>query len=430
MTAPTASGHRLSVAFVCQWYAPEPVTQPGWIVDALRDQGADVEVLTGIPNYPTGTVQPGYRAWRPRRDRVDGVTVHRYPLYPSHDSRASRRMANYVSWALTGGVLAQRTLRTVDVALVYSSPATAATAALVAQRLRGVPYVLLVQDVWPDSVFASGYLAGLGTRVAHRLLDRMVNTFYARASKILVISPGMIDLLASRGVPRDKLALVYNWVPEDSAPSSVAPTSLREELVLAPSDFVLLYAGNHGAAQALTGVVEGMALLPPTSRAHLVLVGDGVEKARLRDLATRVAPDRVHFLEPMARERLVPLMGEADAHLVTLADDPLFTVTMPSKVQSILSSGAPALVCAAGDAARVVTQSGAGTTCRPGDPAAFAAAVADLEGRTPEELRAMGERGRHYYLTHMAPDVGAELLMTHLREAASRKPAYSRAGGA
>lgn len=409
----------LRVAFISQWYPPEPVGQPQWIVEGLQRAGAEVSVVTGIPNYPTGQVLAGYRAWRPRTEVVEGVPVRRTPLYPDHGRRSVKRIANYLSWAVTSTMLGLRVITRSDVALVYSSPATAATAALFARWLRGTPYVLLVQDLWPDSIFASGYLGSSG-KVARRILDRLVNVYYRHASKILVISPGMIDVLARRGVPKHKLDLVYNWVPDEpqtAAPLSTPGVSMRARLGIADDDFVVMYAGNLGSAQALDGAVRGMGLLHDGSNAHLVLVGDGVQRDSLTTLAAQVAPSRVHVLPPISREEVVAMMEEADAQLVSLAPEPLFKTTMPSKVQSILASGHPVLCCVDGDVADIVTSTGSGVAARPGDAQAFAAAVQHMSNLAPEALAAMGESGRQYYRDHMAEPVGRQQLFGHLAEA-------------
>jgi glycosyltransferase involved in cell wall biosynthesis len=250
----------------------------------------------------------------------------------------------------------------------------------------------------------------------------MVDAFYAGAAKVLVISPGMVDVLVSRGVPRDRLDLVYNWSADEDPPSERAPRpGLRSELALGRDAFVVMYAGNLGAAQGLDTAVSGVAQLPVGSPVHLVVVGDGVEKEALAGLALRVAPSRVHFLDPLPRPELLNLMEEADAHLVSLAPQPLFAVTMPSKLQSILASGRPVLGCATGDVARVIEASGAGLTCPPGDPAAFAAAAAALAARSRAELHTMGRSGRAYYDAHMSAVVGSARLLEHLLTAAAEK---------
>lgn len=410
------------VAFVCQWYPPEPAAVPQGIATALAEQGLDVEVLTGVPNYPTGVVAEGYVAWRPSREVRDGLRVRRTPLYPSHDASAVRRLLNYASWALSAAVLGQRTLRAADVALVYSSPATAALPAMVARRLWGTPYVLLVQDVWPDSVFASGFLGGPLGRLARRVLDVFVGLTYRGADHVAVTSPGMVDLLASRGVPRDKLSVVHNWVDETAGPDAAsddgASRKLREAWGAGPDDFVLLYAGNHGQAQALDPVVDVFAALPPDAGCRLVMVGDGISKPALVERAG--GRPGVHFLDPVPREAMPGLTAAADAQLVSLDSQPLFAVTMPSKVQSIMAAGKPLLVSAEGDCAAAVTEAGAGVAAAPGDREALREAVLALAAADAEERREMGRRGRRHYEERMSRGVGSAALRRLLVRAADR----------
>lgn len=413
----SASG-RGSVAFVCQWYPPEPAEVPRGIAMALADSGLDVTVLTGIPNYPTGVVAPGYSAGRGKREIRDGLAVRRTPLYPSHDASALRRLANYASWALSATALGQGVLRSSTVSLVYSSPATAALPAMVARALWGTPYVLLVQDVWPDSVFDSGYLQGPVGRLTRRVLDVLVGATYRSAHHVAVTSPGMVDLLVARGVPRDKLTVVHNWVSEEPAPdaATVDVQELRATWDADPDDFVLMYAGNHGQAQHLEPVVETFAGLPDDAVSHLVLVGDGVTKSRLVELAGGHA--RIHFLDPVPSSEMARLMHASDAQLVSLADRPLFAVTMPSKVQSILAAALPVVVVARGDAADVVTGAGAGVAVAPGDRQGLRDAVQQLAETDRNERREMGRRGRAWYDAHSSRQVGSGVLRRLLEDAA------------
>jgi colanic acid biosynthesis glycosyl transferase WcaI len=404
---------------VSQWYAPEPITTPVWIVGALRRRGFSVNVLTGVPNFPSGVVVPGYSALRPQDEVIDDVLVHRAALYPSHDRSPVRRALNYLSWAVCATWSARRALADTGVALVYSSPATAALPAMVARRLFGVPFVLLIQDVWPDSIVSTG-LAGRGrlARSLARAVDVFVRASYRAASKIVCTSPGMVDLLRSRGVPESKLSLVYNWIDErEFVPAE--PVDLRDRLGLA-NHFVVMYAGNHGAAQGLDVLIAAMGRLADHPDVHLVFVGDGVEKAALRRAAERVAPERIHFLDPVPSRHLPGVLAAADVQVIALADDPLFTVTMPSKVQATLSCGLPMLVVAGGDAGDVPRRARNGWSAPPGDPDAVAAALLEARVLDREALRRMGANGRAYYLEQMSEQVSgrrlADVLLTALRK--------------
>lgn len=417
--SPTA-GRRTRVAYLTQWFTPEPITVPRWIADVLA-QRFDVTVVTGQPNYPTGRVLPGYQARAFGREHIDGLPVRRTPLFAAHDSSAVKRLLNYGSWALSATLGAARELREADVALVYSSPATAALPAMVWRVLNGTPYVMIIQDLWPDSIFASGFLTGPVGRIADAALTAFCQASYALSAHICVISPGMRDLLISRGVPEDRITLVYNWVDEAIFQPTPADPEFRSSLGLDAGDFVVCYAGNHGAAQGLGTLIDAVAQLPDNRRVHAVLIGDGVEKPALQAHAATVAPGRVHFLDPRPAAAMASLMSATDLQLVSLVDEPLFRITMPSKVQSILATGNPALVSAPGDAARVVDEAEAGWTAPPADPSALADAIVAAQDAGADERKRRGHHGLVRYRAEMSASVGARRLGDILNTAAAKE---------
>jgi glycosyltransferase involved in cell wall biosynthesis len=417
-SAAEPAGALLKVAYVTQWFAPEPGNVPLWIALAMRRQGLDVGVVTAVPNYPAGKTYPGYPAWRRTREMVEGFAVVRSPVYPSHGRSAAGRIVNLVSYAVSSSHFGRTTLKSADVALVYSSPATAAVAAMRARRRWGLPYVLLVLDLWPDSVFASGFLArGWARRAAERALRSFTQRAYDRAAHVAVTAPGMRELLIERGVPAAKISVIYNWVDELVMRPAEADEALRPRLGLT-GQFILMYAGNHGAAQGLDVAIRAMDRLRADPRVHLVLVGDGSEKTALRDLAERLKLSSVHFVDRVDADRIPGLMAAADLQLVSLADEALFRITMPSKVQSIMACAQPILLSAGGDAARAVETAGAGLTCRPGDPEALAIAIERAAGLPSTALAAMGRAGQEYYRAHLSEAVNSRALAEALRSAA------------
>ncbi|WP_324650023.1 glycosyltransferase family 4 protein [Georgenia sp. H159] len=400
--AAAGSATRTACLVITQWYPPEPARTGQRIAHSLRDSGLGVEVLTGMPHYPVGRVMTGYRASRPTREVRDGISILRTPEYPNHSTSVLGRMANYLSWAVSSALLGQRALRSADVALVYSSPATAGLPALVGRFLHGTPYVLLIQDLWPDSVFATGYGNALITR-ARGLLDLMCRALYRHASHICVISPGMVDVLVDRGVPRDKLTLVYNWQDEADAPAPLRSDDDHTGPVR------VLYAGNHGPAQGLESLIRAAAACPTV---ELSLIGDGTDKPRLRELAQAIDATNVHFLGRVDKEQLDDLQRRFDVQVASLGTDPLFSYTMPSKVQGILVAGMPLLAIASGDVARVAEESGSGWAAPPGDVAAIQEALERVGATSRAELAQRGAKARQHYDEHM----GRERNLARLRE--------------
>ena len=412
----------VSVCYVSQFFHPENVGVACWVPEQLARDGWDVRVLTGVPNYPTGVVPAGYDASRASREMVGGLPVRRTPLYPSHDDNAVKRIVNISSWALSSTWYGTGDIKDAGLAVVYSSPVTANLAPMWARIRYGVPYVTMIQDLWPDSVFASGFLAGgIVRRVAETLLGWFAKLSYRLSSHVTVLSPSMKDVLVARGVPPEKISLVYNWVDEDLfAPGAAPDPTLRQELGLRHDDFVVMYAGAMGQAQGLGVLLDGLART--ASPMHLVMVGDGIDRANLEQRAGELGvADRVHFLGRRPMATMPGLLAAADLQVVCLADTPLFRVNMPSKVPSLLCAGHPILVVAAGDPADVVVGAAAGWSADPADPSAVAAALDEAAVAGPDSLRAMGERGRELYETQMSAAIGGARLGEILRAAGRTK---------
>jgi glycosyltransferase involved in cell wall biosynthesis len=410
-TAPAAI--RLGVITPC--YDPEAGSAAiaGAICRSLVALGHEVHALTGFPNYPKGTFYPGYRPRPYRYERLRGVHVHRVPLVPSHNPSPAWRAATYLSFA-AAAASKLRILRSVDAWLVISSQATAALPAMLANRLYGVPYVLLIQDLWPQTVQDSGFVRHrrvLNTMV--RCLHAFCDTAYRRAATVAVTAPGMADALRGRAVPEEKLAFVPNWVDESLLRPVPADPELGRRLGL--DGFVVMYAGALGDLQGLETAIEAVGLLRDLPDLRLVFAGSGVAEQRLR-AAARAAPNIV-FLGQQPVDRVPQLMAHSDVQLVSLKDLPLFRATLPSKVQAALSCGRPIVGAVAGDAARVIEQSGAGVAVPPGDPHALALALRNLHRLDAPSREAMGRAGYQYYLRHFSARVGSVALANLVSDA-------------
>jgi glycosyltransferase involved in cell wall biosynthesis len=380
----------------------------------------DVGVVTGVPHYPTGQPVSGHSALDWTLGSIKGFRVLRVPEYPSHDASAIRRIATFGSFALSSAALASRTIGRADVTLVYSSPATSALPAMVARARYGTPYVLLIQDLWPDSIFATGFLnSGPVSAVAEPAVSAFVDASYRSASHICVITPGMRRTLIARGVPHDKVSVVFNWVDETELKPTPRAGALRHQLGLADRDFVAMFAGNAGEAQAMHAWITAMGRLVDLKDAHLVLLGGGTQRESLRAQASSIGVGaHVHFLDAVPAAQVPALAADADVSVVSLADRPLFEITIPSKVQACLAMASPIIASCAGDVAEAVQEAGAGWVARPEDPASIAEAIRAAYAAGPDERRRRGQNGNRYYMETMSRAIGSRRLAEVLRTAA------------
>lgn len=394
------------VTVITQWYSPEPTIVPVLTAQQIKRLGHRVNVLTGIPNRPGGVVHPGYKAWRVQREERGGIELLRTPLYADHSVGVAKRMFNYLSWAVSASILGVGRLRRSDVNVVHCTPATTALPALIVKKLFRVPYILIIQDLWPDSVVASGFMSETAkSRTIMRFLTPVVSVLYRNAEAVAVISPGMVETLIERGIDRERLMLIYNSVDEHIYRPQTRDLTWRYDNNLADGDFVISYAGNQGAAQDLDPLIRAVGMLPVETRVRLVMAGNGVEHNELRSLARSVAPGRIQFIGQVAPSDVRRLQVASDLCVVSLKDSELFRITMPSKVQSLMAAGLPILGIVAGDAAALIKSAQAGVVAEPGNIQSIVAAILKGVSSGAEERDRWGMNGYIRYRELMSSEV-------------------------
>ena len=348
----------MRILIVTQWFDPEPAFKCLEFAQQLASHGHKVEVLTGFPNYPQGKLYPGYRMRLWQKELAGGIPVVRVPLYPSHDRSAVRRALNYVSFAATAAILGPALLAKPDVIYVYHPPGTVGFAALVLRCWFRVPVVYDVQDLWPDTIAATGMLRQVR---AIRLVDGLCRFVYRHVDSVVVQSPGFRKALMARGVAADSLHVIYNWAPRQTA-NELRPYTHDG------GTFTIVFAGTMGIAQGLDTVLDAaQECVQTVPRARFVLIGDGVDLERLKRRAVAMRLPNLEFLGRQSLVATQAILAGAGTLLVHWKDDRLFAITIPSKTQAYLASGRPILMAVRGDAADLVARAGAGILAQPGD---------------------------------------------------------------
>jgi colanic acid biosynthesis glycosyl transferase WcaI len=396
----------MRILILTQWFTPETsLLKP--FAQGLIGRGHDVQVLTGFPNYPTGKVYPGYKIKAWQNEFIEGVPVLRVPLYPSHDSSAMGRIANYTSFAIASGTIGLTLSRPADVVYVYHPPATIGLPAVFFKWFRRTPFVYHIQDMWPDTLAATGMF---NSKAGLALVDKWCRALYGKADRIVVISAGFKKLLLQRGVAEEKIDTVFNWCDEASINIDLGTHDEKFAGGLGiDKTFNILFAGTIGLAQALDAVLDAAALLKDRApQARFVLVGGGLDADRLRSKAEEMKLENVLFLERRPIEEMGAVMSMADVLLVHLRDEPLFRITIPSKTQSYMWVGKPILMGVKGDARDLVSKAKAGISCEPENPTSIADAVEKLCAMPREELAAMGVNGRKFYERELSLAVAVE----------------------
>ncbi len=373
----------------------------------LAGRGHRVTIISSPVSYLTGVAR-SRPAWVERQEDLPGITILRTYTYSALHRSFFHRVLSFLSFMLSS-FLAGLRVRQVDLVWGTSPPIFQAVTAWLLARLKGVPFLLEVRDLWPAFAVAVGVLRNPVLVRASLWLERFL---YRHADRVMVNSPGFIEHVSRRG------ARWVELVPNGADPAMFDPAGdagefrRRHQL---DGQFVVLYAGAHGLSNDLGVVLEAAALLRGERGVHFLLVGDGKEKPNLQAQAARMGLDNLTFLPPVAKNGMREVMAAADACVAILKPLELYKTTYPNKVFDYMAAGRPVVLAIDGVIRQVVEAAGAGLPVPPGDAAALAQAVRCLSA-DPQAARRMGASGREYIEKNFNREQLAEKLTLLLEE--------------
>lgn len=411
----------MKILIVTQYFWPESF-RINDLALGLKQRGHEVEILTGMPNYPAGKLYPGYGFFSPAEQRFEGMRVVRVPLLPRGSSRNWRLAANYASFVLSAALLGPLRCRgSYDAIFVYEpSPVTVALPAILFKAIKHAPLLFWVQDLWPESLSATGSVTS--PRLL-RWVRRMVDFIYRRCDLILVPSPGFIGHVLASGVGRERIAYLPNWAETPFRPLAQPPTGVGEDM---PAGFRILFAGNIGSAQSFETILAAAERTRIQRDVHWVIVGEGNMRSWVSDeIRGRGLTEQVHLLGQRPVDTMPGYFAAADALLVTLRRDPVFSLTVPSKIQSYLACGRPIIAAIDGEGASIIAESGAGLSCPAQDADQLAAAALALYHMPAERRQTMGQKGRAYFEANFEREMLLDRLQGWMRNVCEGKPCAS-----
>ena len=330
-----------------------------------------------------------------------GVKIVRAPLIPRGKGGGLRLALNYFSFAIFSSIWgAFRLGKNFDVIFVHEpSPITVGIPAIVMKKISGAPILFWVLDLWPESVAAAG---SIQQDWVFKSLARLTKWIYSHCNYVLVQSQGFIGHTKGMGVPVERIRYFPSWAEALYRP-------IRTELGAVsdlPSGTRIMFAGNIGVAQDFATILDAAGILKDRLDIHWVIIGDGRMLPWVRsEVARRELKQTVHLLGRHPVEKMPEFFAQADALLVSLKREPIFSSTIPGKIQSYLACARPIIAMLDGEGARIVSDAGAGLTCPAEDAQALADAVMVISRKDKNELVAMGNNGRKYYEKHFDREV-------------------------
>jgi len=403
----------MRVLVFSQYFWPESF-RINELAASLFNRGIHVEVMTGKPNYPIGKIFAGYNASGYQCEFYQKMQIHRVPMIP-RGSGGKRLAINYFSFVFSALIFSPWILRgkKFNAIIVYApSPILQAIPAVLLGWLKRCPTVLWVQDLWPESLSATGYIKHPSVL---KTVEYVVKWIYQKVDLLLVQSRAFIP----------KVRALAGSTPIAYYPNSFIENpaeKVHQQIDCLGFDctFPVLFAGNLGSAQAVEVMLEAATILRDVDGIRFVMVGDGSRRDWMMQQAADRGLNNLVFPGRFPVETMPTLMMRAAALLVTLADTEIFRLTIPSKVQAYLAAGRPIIACLNGAGAEIVQEAGAGVTVPAEDASALAQAVMALYTMPEQERVEMGARGRRYFEEHFSHDKLVDELIGHLDQAIHR----------
>jgi len=420
----------MRILFLTMYYKPDNAATGilmAELAEELAQHGHDVRVITSMPHYSTNSIWPEYRGKWFKRERQGAILIHRVWSYvPVHKDRLLPRFFSYLSFTLLSA-LAGLLMPRPDVIVTPSPspPLTNGISAYLLGRLRGIPFITNIQDIYPDVAIRMGVMKHKGVIAGYKKLERFV---YAHSRAITVISEGFRGNLTAKGVPADKISVIPNFI--DAA--FVSPHPRRNDFSAEQGwddKFVVLFAGNVGMSQGLDTVLEAAGLLQGTPGLLFAIVGNGASKPSLMAQAEKMGLQNVQFLPYQSYDQVPKLYSSADVGLIPLRRG-FSSDSVPSKLFTIMGVARPVIasVDAHSETAEVIEAAKCGVCLEPEDPQALAEAILSVyssKARSEE----MGRRGRQYVEGHYTRTSVArqyEAIFAGLRPSADTLPSVNK----
>jgi colanic acid biosynthesis glycosyl transferase WcaI len=383
----------VKILIVSQYFWPENFRINDLVAD-LASRGHEVTVLTGWPNYPEGRLYEDFDKYPEKYSNFGGANVIRVPLI-SRGQSALRLAINYLSFVISASILGPLKLlgKKYDVIFVYEpSPITVGLPAAFLKFLKKTPIVFWVLDLWPESLSAVGVVKS--KRVLN-MVGKIVVFIYKNCDLILAQSKSFINGIEKYCADKDKIRYFPSWSEElfHGDLISAAPEIEKKSGV-----FNILFAGNIGDAQDFPTILKAVEYLRDRNDIRWIIVGDGRLAAWVKEqIEFRGLQHNIVMTGRFPLERMPSFFAHADALLVSLKENDIFSMTIPGKIQTYLSSGLPIIGALDGEGAAVVREAGAGYTCSAGDAMGLSVAVGKMADLSTDERNAMGMAGKSYY---------------------------------
>jgi glycosyltransferase involved in cell wall biosynthesis len=382
----------MKILIISQYFWPENF-KINDVALGLKERGHEVEIITGKPNYPTGKFFIGYSFLNKREELWNGIKIHRSALIPRGKGKGLQLFINYLSFAILGSIRIIFINNSYDKIIVFEpSPITVGIPAIIAKIKFRAPIYFWVHDLWPASISAAG---GIKNKYVIKIFEYLTIFIYKYCKVILVQSKAFIPYICKQGINTNKL-IYYPNTTEDYYHYKIPETQLLSSM---PNGFKIMFAGNIGEAQSFDTLLTAAKLLKDEGKVvNWLILGDGRLKEYVKKIIIEYGlEENFILLGAHSGEKMPAYFSCADILLVSLKNDPIFSLTIPSKLQSYLACGKPIIGNLNGEGSRIIEEAQAGFTSKAEDPFSLCLAINQALNLSQDELLQLGKNARRYF---------------------------------
>jgi glycosyltransferase involved in cell wall biosynthesis len=381
-----------NILIVSSLYNPE-IIRVNDLVDYLIQKNNKVTVLCSIPNYPQGKYYKNYGIFKKRYEKIDNLKIVRVLVYPRKNGSKINLFLNYLSFIIFSIIPAIiLSFQKFDLVFVNQlSPITVAIPGIIVKKIKRIPMIMWVTDLWPESIKDAG---NLKSDFIPNLILPIVRYIYRNCDQILVTSKGFISSINQK-IKYKEITYVPQWGEE------IFTKKNNDDFIYEPmekiKDFKILFAGNIGIAQDIDSVISAINAIKDY-KVHLVILGDGrAKKDVMKKIKAMNLESKVSLFGSFPLEAMPYFFNKADALLISLKKSDIFSRTIPGKTQAYMPSGKPILTNADGEISRIINEAQCGLTANSGDYKTLSKNIIKLSNQSQFELKSMGDNGKKYY---------------------------------
>lgn len=385
----------MKILVVTQYFWPEEF-RINDICKGLKEAGHDVEVLTGLPNYPEGKIYKGYSWFKKGVKEYNGIKIMRVPMIPRGKNSSMMLALNYVSFMVNASLKSLTLMgKKYDRVFVFQvSPITSAVPAIILSKLKKIPSYIYIQDLWPETFYS---IINIKNKKVRSKMKNICNKIYNSFDKLLIASKGYEDILLREGFKKNKFEYFPQWA-EDFYSESLKKVS--ENRI-----FTVTFAGNIGKAQSVDTIIEAANLAKENKNIKWQIIGDGSEFENIKDLVKKYSLENtVDLLGRKPAKDMPKYFSSSDGLIVTLKNEEILKVTLPAKVQSYMAAGKPIIASISGEGSRIIKESKSGLVGEAEDYKALYENVIKLYDMKENERICIGNNGKEFFKENFTRD--------------------------